>query len=162
MHFTETWGTNSNGRQHHRSLPSLGAYTENYHGSNTVFLVGILLSIVGFVFVTFTLMALCYRSMVVNENLWMCLRLVTIRKLFDERKVHFAKQRVPQVRVSVQRENAPSRWINSVRKSPSFPLAKNHISISKIKIAIARLLEPLSALLLGRGNSHYSIPSPSI
>lgn len=64
------------GWQHHRSLPSPGAYTENYHGSNTVFLVGILLSIVGFVFVTFTLMALCYRSMVVNENLWMCLRSV--------------------------------------------------------------------------------------
>lgn len=63
-------------RQHHPSLLLPGAYTENYHGSNTVFLVGILLSIVGFVFVTFTLMALCYRSMVVNENLWMCLRLV--------------------------------------------------------------------------------------
>lgn len=68
---------NRNSRaKHHRSLTSPGAYTENYHGSNTVFLVGILLSIVGFVFVTFTLMALCYRSMVVNENLWMCLRLV--------------------------------------------------------------------------------------
>ncbi|XP_067640130.1 disintegrin and metalloproteinase domain-containing protein unc-71 isoform X10 [Eurosta solidaginis] len=34
---------------------------ENYHGSNTVFLVGVLMSVVGFVFVTFTLMALCYR-----------------------------------------------------------------------------------------------------
>ncbi|XP_037932465.1 uncharacterized protein LOC119667246 [Teleopsis dalmanni] len=34
---------------------------ENYHGSNTVFLVGVLMSVVGFVFVTFTMMALCYR-----------------------------------------------------------------------------------------------------
>ncbi|XP_022224378.1 disintegrin and metalloproteinase domain-containing protein 11 isoform X4 [Drosophila obscura] len=34
---------------------------ENYHGSNTVFLVGVLMSVVGFVFITFTLMALCYR-----------------------------------------------------------------------------------------------------
>lgn len=49
---------------------------ENYHGSNTVFLVGVLMSVVGFVFVTFTLMALCYRSVVVHRNFSLCLRLV--------------------------------------------------------------------------------------
>lgn len=49
---------------------------ENYHGSNTMFLVGVLMSMVGFVFITFTLMALCYRSVVVHRNFTLCLRLV--------------------------------------------------------------------------------------
>lgn len=49
---------------------------ENYHGSDTIFLVGVLTSAVGFVFVTFTLMALCYRSVVVHQNFTMCIRLV--------------------------------------------------------------------------------------
>ncbi|XP_055390177.1 disintegrin and metalloproteinase domain-containing protein unc-71 isoform X3 [Condylostylus longicornis] len=56
---------------------------ENYHGSNTVFLVGILMSVVGFVFVTFTLMALCYRSVVVHRNFSLCLRRKTTRLKYD-------------------------------------------------------------------------------
>ncbi|XP_024884938.1 disintegrin and metalloproteinase domain-containing protein 11 isoform X17 [Temnothorax curvispinosus] len=48
---------------------------ENYHGSNTVFLVGMLMSVVGGVFVVFALMALCYRSVVVHKNFSLCLRL---------------------------------------------------------------------------------------
>lgn len=50
-------------------------FAENYHGSNTVFLVGTLMSVVGGVFITFALMALCYRSVVV-QRFTICLRLV--------------------------------------------------------------------------------------
>ena len=49
---------------------------ENYHGSNTVYLVIMLMSVVGGVFVVFAMMALCYRSVVVHKNFSLCLRLV--------------------------------------------------------------------------------------
>ncbi|XP_062701402.1 uncharacterized protein LOC109422898 isoform X9 [Aedes albopictus] len=55
----------------------------NYHGSNTVFLVGVLMSVVGGVFVTFALMALCYRSVVVHNNFSLCLRKKTTRLKYD-------------------------------------------------------------------------------
>ncbi|XP_050295580.1 disintegrin and metalloproteinase domain-containing protein 11 isoform X3 [Anthonomus grandis grandis] len=50
---------------------------EDYHGSNTVFLVGTLMSVVGGVFIVFATMALCYRSVVVHNNFSLCLRLVS-------------------------------------------------------------------------------------
>lgn len=53
-----------------------GAYAENQHSTDTVFLVGMLMSVVGGVFVLFALMALCYRSVVVHQNFSLCLRLV--------------------------------------------------------------------------------------
>lgn len=62
-------------RPHPLTPFSLG--TANYHGSNTVFLVGVLMSVVGGVFIVFALSALCYRSVVVHKNFSLCLRLVS-------------------------------------------------------------------------------------
>ncbi|XP_034951684.1 disintegrin and metalloproteinase domain-containing protein 9 isoform X4 [Chelonus insularis] len=56
---------------------------ENYHGSNTVFLVGMLMSVVGGVFVVFALMALCYRSVVVHKNFSLCLRRKSTIQKYD-------------------------------------------------------------------------------
>ncbi|KAL1138172.1 hypothetical protein AAG570_009864 [Ranatra chinensis] len=53
---------------------------ENSHSTNTVFLVGTLMSVVGGVFITFALMALCYRSVVVHKNFSLCLRKSTMPK----------------------------------------------------------------------------------
>lgn len=55
-------------------------FTENYHGSNTGFLVAVLVSVVSGVFITFALVALCYRSVVVHKNIALCLRLVYNKK----------------------------------------------------------------------------------
>ncbi|XP_063921837.1 disintegrin and metalloproteinase domain-containing protein unc-71 isoform X1 [Zophobas morio] len=52
----------------------------DYHGSNTIFLVGTLMSVVGGVFILFATMALCYRSVVVHKNFSLCLRKTTVRK----------------------------------------------------------------------------------
>ncbi|XP_076237626.1 disintegrin and metalloproteinase domain-containing protein mind-meld isoform X9 [Calliopsis andreniformis] len=57
---------------------------ENYHGSNTVFLVGVLMSVVGGVFVVFALMALCYRSVVVHKNYSLCLRRKNTVQKYDQ------------------------------------------------------------------------------
>ncbi|CAO1336972.1 unnamed protein product [Diamesa tonsa] len=56
---------------------------ENYHGSNTGFLVAVLVSVVSGVFITFALVALCYRSVVVHKNLALCLRRKTTRLKYD-------------------------------------------------------------------------------
>ncbi|XP_063359814.1 disintegrin and metalloproteinase domain-containing protein 11 isoform X2 [Cydia amplana] len=56
---------------------------ENYHGSNTVFLVAVLMSVVGGVFIVFALSALCYRSVVVHKNFSLCLRLSTSLPKYD-------------------------------------------------------------------------------
>lgn len=55
---------------------NLCTFPENYHGSNTGFLVAVLVSVVSGVFLTFALVALCYRSSVVHKNITLCLRLV--------------------------------------------------------------------------------------
>ncbi|XP_034185475.1 disintegrin and metalloproteinase domain-containing protein mind-meld isoform X3 [Osmia lignaria lignaria] len=57
---------------------------ENYHGSNTVFLVGMLMSVVGGVFIVFALMALCYRSVVVHKNYSLCLRRKSTVQKYDQ------------------------------------------------------------------------------
>ncbi|KAJ9599237.1 hypothetical protein L9F63_010279, partial [Diploptera punctata] len=54
---------------------------ENYHSTNTVFLVVMLMSVVGGVFIVFALMALCYRSVVVHKNFSLCLRLVSRKQI---------------------------------------------------------------------------------
>jgi hypothetical protein len=55
--------------------------TENYHSTDTVYLVVSLMTVVGGVFIMFALMALCYRSVVVHKNFSLCLRLVFIAEL---------------------------------------------------------------------------------
>ena len=55
-------------------------------GHSTVFMVVMLVSVVGGVFIVFALMALCYRSVVVHRNLSLCLRLV---ESFHHARVRF-------------------------------------------------------------------------
>lgn len=56
-------------------------HAESYHSTNTVFLVVMLMSVVGGVFIVFALMALCYRSVVVHKNFSLCLRLVSRKQI---------------------------------------------------------------------------------
>ena len=56
------------------NVPSGPAVDSKAH--STVFMVTMLVTVVGSVFILFALMALCYRSVVVHRNLSLCLRLV--------------------------------------------------------------------------------------
>lgn len=71
---------------------------DNYHGSNTVYLVITLMSVVGGVFVVFAMMALCYRSVVVHKNFSLCLRKKNTIQKFD----------IPYVKKPVQKSYCES------------------------------------------------------
>lgn len=75
-HPTTATTTESTGLNEQNPTGS-GPYAEDYHGSNTIFLVSTLMSVVGGVFIVFATMALCYRSVVVHKNFSLCLRLVS-------------------------------------------------------------------------------------
>ncbi|KAJ8679601.1 hypothetical protein QAD02_015388, partial [Eretmocerus hayati] len=66
---------------------------ENYHGSNTVYLVATLMTVVGGVFIIFAGMALCYRSVVVHKNFSLCLRKKNTVPKFDP---PYSKKPVPK------------------------------------------------------------------
>ncbi|XP_076169368.1 disintegrin and metalloproteinase domain-containing protein mind-meld isoform X5 [Ptiloglossa arizonensis] len=74
---------------------------ENYHGSNTIFLVGVLMAVVGGVFLVFTLMALCYRSVVVHKNYSLCLR----RKSTVQKSDQPYEKKIPQKSSSSESKN---------------------------------------------------------
>lgn len=69
-------------------LCDLLCFAENYHGSNTGFLVAVLVSVVSSVFIAFALVALCYRSSVIHKNIALCLRLVSS----TQKKILYIKQ----------------------------------------------------------------------
>lgn len=66
-------------------------FAENYHGSNTGFLVAVLVSVVSGVFIAFALVALCYRSSVIHKNIALCLRLVFSPNIQLKKKLHIKK-----------------------------------------------------------------------
>ncbi|XP_049823271.1 disintegrin and metalloproteinase domain-containing protein 11 [Aethina tumida] len=68
---------------------------EDYHGSNTIFLVSTLMSVVGGVFIVFATMALCYRSVVVHKNFSLCLRRQNLRKYQTEYNKPLPKTYLP-------------------------------------------------------------------
>lgn len=71
-------------------------------GHSTVFMVVMLVSVVGGVFIVFALMALCYRSVVVHRNLSLCLRLVEsfhyVARRDGPKKVQTKKQEKIQIK----------------------------------------------------------------
>ncbi|XP_076684609.1 disintegrin and metalloproteinase domain-containing protein mind-meld isoform X3 [Andrena cerasifolii] len=81
---------------------------ENYHGSNTVFLVGVLMSVVGGVFVVFALMALCYRSVVVHKNYSLCLRRKSTVQKYDQ---PYAKKPLQKGYQGVSRNHHPEHAV---------------------------------------------------
>lgn len=94
---------------------NLCTFPENYHGSNTGFLVAGLVSIVSGVFLTFALVALCYRSSVVHKNITLCLRLVRYLTWI----------------IFNSHQNDPKIWFLMVRFLPSLSLRKLGIRLYK-------------------------------
>ncbi|XP_076377689.1 disintegrin and metalloproteinase domain-containing protein mind-meld isoform X6 [Megalopta genalis] len=81
---------------------------ENYHGSNTVYLVLVLMSVVGGVFVVFTLMALCYRSVVVHKNYSLCLRRKSTVQKYD---LPYVKKTPPKSYTTVSKDRHPEHEV---------------------------------------------------
>ncbi|XP_014241701.2 disintegrin and metalloproteinase domain-containing protein 22 isoform X4 [Cimex lectularius] len=84
---------------------------ENSHSTNTVMLVGTLMSVVGGVFIVFALSALCYRSVVVHKNFSLCLRRSTMPKIdgsyskkpyFKDTPIFNAQSDTPSEDVSIE------------------------------------------------------------
>nr|XP_034185477.1 disintegrin and metalloproteinase domain-containing protein unc-71 isoform X5 [Osmia lignaria] len=102
---------------------------ENYHGSNTVFLVGMLMSVVGGVFIVFALMALCYRSVVVHKNYSLCLRRKSTVQKYDQ---PYGKK-APQKSYSENHrpEHAILDDVNKILTSNSMPNYRDHRSQAK-------------------------------
>ncbi|XP_070509632.1 disintegrin and metalloproteinase domain-containing protein 12 isoform X4 [Chironomus tepperi] len=87
---------------------------ENYHGSNTGFLVAVLVSVVSGVFITFALVALCYRSVVVHKNIALCLRRKTTRLKYDP---PYAKK--PMAKYVASNSNANHHTIEEMSLDPT-------------------------------------------
>ncbi|XP_032457471.1 uncharacterized protein LOC100116487 [Nasonia vitripennis] len=91
---------------------------ENYHGSNTVYLVITLMSVVGGVFVVFAMMALCYRSVVVHKNFSLCLRKKNTLQKFDP---PYSKKQVHKgYSESLSNQNPEIAALDSVNKILKF------------------------------------------
>ncbi|KAK9754756.1 Disintegrin [Popillia japonica] len=85
---------------------------EDYHGSNTVFLVGTLMSVVGGVFIVFATLALCYRSVVVHKNFSLCLRKSTDPKYEKD----FVKEQIPKKYVAATGNHSQEDTLDNASK----------------------------------------------
>lgn len=91
-------------------------FAENYHGSNTGFLVAVLVSVVSGVFIAFALVALCYRSSVIHKNIALCLRLVFSPNIQFEIKITHQKKYSPTIPHNEEKKKIISIRENLVKK----------------------------------------------